>query len=202
MSNDSVEIKNDRQRITRLHSVNIPLFSQSNGRVTNTALRKLHTELEHSRRPDFSTECSCKTLTTMGYPCGHYLQQCIASGTPVPLLLVHRHWSFESLDPGRPHSSPERVIREPALPLARRQGQHNERGSDAEVSSEIEVSESVDEEDDESISSMVSGIVRRAQTETEHEALLVACRMVAAELYREARKDLVSLSYREAKVLY
>ncbi len=103
----------DQQRVTRLHSVNIPLFSSLIGRVTNTALTKMNSELVLSGRPDYPALCSCRTLTTMGYPCGHYLRRCQAAGNPVPLSTIHRHWRFEPLQATTALAEPELVIRAP-----------------------------------------------------------------------------------------
>ncbi len=128
-------------------------------------------ELEYSRRPDFPIECSCKTLKTMGYPCGHYLQQCRLSGTPVPLSQVHRHWHFEPSNLEQRQPSPELAIREPALPLPRRREQCDQHSSNAEDSSDEEVSDVVDEEDNESSSLVAADIERPTLTEREHEAL-------------------------------
>ncbi len=85
----------DQHRITRLNYINTPLFGELQGKVTNTVLRMLNHELELLRRPDFPTECTCKTLKTMGFPCGHTLQRRCAASEPVLLSELHRRWLLE-----------------------------------------------------------------------------------------------------------
>ncbi len=110
----------DQQRITRLLLVNVPLFALLNGQVTNTALRKMYLELEHTGRPDFPALCTCPTLTVMGYPCGHFLRCRQASGEPVPLSTIHRHWRYEPLRVDPSQSSTQQVIRAPRRRLQQR----------------------------------------------------------------------------------
>jgi hypothetical protein len=100
-------VKVDQQRITRLHYLNIPVFGELQGKVTHTVLRLLHYELKLSRRADFPTECTCKTLTTMGFPCGHTLQRRHAAGEPVLLTELHHHWLLEPQHPMMPVRHPQ-----------------------------------------------------------------------------------------------
>ncbi len=79
----------DQHRLTHLYYINTPLFAPLQRKVTNTVLRLLNNELELSRQPDFPTSCTCTTMTAMGFPCGHYLQQRVAAGESVPLSEIH-----------------------------------------------------------------------------------------------------------------
>jgi hypothetical protein len=109
--------------------VNIPLFSQLNGCVIHTALQKLYYKLELSRRPDYPPLCTCKTPLTMGYPCGHDLQQLEAAGEAIPLSRVHRHWWLGFAQADQPLPLPEPVIQLP-------QRQHCGRQDSSESSSQ------------------------------------------------------------------
>jgi hypothetical protein len=119
------------------------------------------------RQLEFASEGRCKTLTTSGYPCGQYLQQCLASGQPVPLSQDHCHWWFDPLNAERPISLQEQIVRELALP--QHQENRSEDCSEADISGK-EMPESVDEEVNGSICSMAYDTTHPAQAEPETEA--------------------------------
>ncbi len=81
----------------------------------------MYLELEDTRRPDFPAICTCPTLIVMGYPCGQFLRRCQASGEPVPLSAIRRHWCYEPLRVDPPQSLTQPVIRAPQTRLQRRQ---------------------------------------------------------------------------------
>ncbi len=110
----------ERQRISRPHLLNIPLFSSLHGRVTTTAIRKLFHELEYSRKPEFPTTCSCNITKTCGLPCAHEVSRYNGAGTPIPASAIHSHWWYSPPQHSSFPVEPDVVIREPRSILRRR----------------------------------------------------------------------------------
>ncbi len=129
--------------------MNIPLFAQLHGEVTNTAMQKLNFELQRSHFNDYPPACTCKTLQIMGYPCGHQLQRYQAAGECLLLWRVHRHWRFEPRLAEDRRFMPNRVVQAPRL---RRQLRQTEPAASSYTSTtgeadEVSANPKADEED-------------------------------------------------------
>ncbi len=143
----------EEQRISRLHLLNIPLFSSLHGHVTTAAIRMLFYELEAARQPDFTSTCRCTLPTTHGLPCAHDVLRCFQAGMPVSLEDINRHWFYTQMHDTMPSEVTGDMVLEPRLRAPCRVIEAEEDNSDADINKTEPLSQSSSPAQDNTVAS-------------------------------------------------
>ncbi|XVE89339.1 hypothetical protein DITRI_Ditri19aG0193900 [Diplodiscus trichospermus] len=84
------------------HNLNQTLFKDLNGLVSRSAFDMILKEAERANQVGIDKlPCGCVIRGTHGLPCAHEIAEFIKEGRPIPLSVVHPHWTKLDLMKGK-----------------------------------------------------------------------------------------------------